>query len=57
MQFELDCRPFYVAGFNAHDLMPKALATPEEHKTTGGQPKFQMKGTSSRRYHGSVGIV
>jgi hypothetical protein len=34
-QFELDCRPFYVAGFNAHDLMPKALATPEDHKTTG----------------------
>ena len=32
-QFELECRPFYVAGFNAHDLVPKALANPAEHKT------------------------
>lgn len=44
MQFELDCRPFYVAGFNAHDLMPKALATPEDHKTTGGQPTVSERG-------------
>ena len=34
-QFELECRPFYVAGFNAHDLVPKSLANPAEHKTEG----------------------
>lgn len=21
MQFEVNCRPFYIAGFNAHDLI------------------------------------
>ena len=36
MQFELECRPFYVAGFNAHDLVPKSLADPTAHKTEGG---------------------
>lgn len=36
-QFMLDCRPFYIAGFNAHDLVPKALATPAEHKTFEGR--------------------
>lgn len=35
MQFELECRPFYVAGFNAHDLVPKSLADPTAHKTEG----------------------
>ena len=35
VQFELECRPFYIAGFNAHDLVPKSLATPAEHKTEG----------------------
>lgn len=35
LQFELECRPFYIAGFNAHDLVPKSLATPSEHKTEG----------------------
>lgn len=35
MQFMLDCRPFYVAGFNAHDLVPKTLATTSDHKTYG----------------------
>lgn len=34
-QFVLECRPFYVAGFNAHDLVPKSLANPAEHKTEG----------------------
>ena len=34
-QFELECRPFYVAGFNAHDLVPKSLATPTDHHTEG----------------------
>ncbi len=36
VQFELECRPFYVAGFNAHDLVPKSLADPTAHKTEGG---------------------
>ncbi|BDA41827.1 Mannan endo-1,4-beta-mannosidase 4 [Coccomyxa sp. Obi] len=36
-QFELECRPFYVAGFNAHDLVPKSLANPAEHKTEGNK--------------------
>lgn len=35
VQFEMECRPFYVSGFNAHDLVPKSLATPTEHKTVG----------------------
>ena len=37
-QFVLECRPFYVAGFNAHDLVPKSLANPAEHKTEGAIP-------------------
>ena len=35
VQFEMECRPFYVSGFNAHDLVPKSLAMPSEHKTVG----------------------
>ena len=35
VQFEMECRPFYVSGFNAHDLVPKSLATPSEHRTVG----------------------
>ena len=35
LQFEMECRPFYVSGFNAHDLVPKFLATPADHNTVG----------------------
>ena len=35
LQFEMECRPFYVSGFNAHDLVPKSLATPADHNTVG----------------------
>ena len=38
LQFELECRPFYVAGFNAHDLVPKSLAEPVTHATEGAPP-------------------
>lgn len=34
----LDCRPFIIAGFNAHDLIPKVLATTTEHKMHGRYP-------------------
>jgi hypothetical protein len=33
LQFELDCRPFYVAGFNDHHLISKGLVLPHNHKT------------------------
>lgn len=43
VQFMLDCRPFYTAGFNAHDLVPKVLATTSTHKTFGrGFSKVQQ---------------
>ena len=41
LQFEMECRPFYVSGFNAHDLVPKSLATPQDHKTVG-QPRMPI---------------
>ena len=37
-QFTLHCRPFVVAGFNGHDLAPKAIATVEVNKCAGGKP-------------------
>lgn len=36
MQFELHCRPFHIVGFNAHDLVPKAMINPWEYSTEGG---------------------
>lgn len=36
--FSLHCRPFIVAGFNGHDLAPKAIATVEVNKCAGGKP-------------------
>lgn len=38
-QFMLDCRPFYVAGFNAHDVVPKSMAELYDHQTLGAQPR------------------
>lgn len=35
MQFELHCRPFHIVGFNAHDLVPKAMINPWEYSTEG----------------------
>jgi hypothetical protein len=37
VQFVLNCRPFYIAGFNAQDLVPKVLLHPKVHKTIGNQ--------------------
>ena len=51
MQFELECRPFYVAGFNAHDLVPKSLADPTAHKTEGGLPAFLLLLTRAMQRH------
>ena len=51
VQFELECRPFYVAGFNAHDLVPKSLADPTAHKTEG--PSLPRQGCTV--LPGSVG--
>ena len=36
-QFTLDCRPFYVAGFNAHDVVPKSMAELYDHQTVGAR--------------------
>ena len=35
--FTHQCRPFYVAGFNAHDLLPKAMADSHTHRMVGGR--------------------
>lgn len=35
MQFDADCRPFTVAGFNAHHLVTNVLVLPHNHKTPG----------------------
>ncbi len=35
LQFEADCRPFLVAGFNAHHLVTNVLVLPHNHKTPG----------------------
>ncbi len=34
-QFELSCRPWYPAGFNAHHLVSNVLVFAHEHKTPG----------------------
>ena len=34
-QFELSCRPWYPAGFNAHHLVSNTLVYAHEHKTPG----------------------
>lgn len=31
------CRPFYVSGFNAHDLLPKSMAGPRTNAMVGGR--------------------
>ncbi|CAK0746787.1 hypothetical protein CVIRNUC_001718 [Coccomyxa viridis] len=41
-QFEMECRPFYVSGFNAHDLVPKSLATPADHNTVDGKTGLEL---------------
>ena len=33
----LDCRPFHVAGFNAHDVVPKSMAELYDHQTIGAR--------------------
>ncbi|KAK9820359.1 hypothetical protein WJX72_009412 [[Myrmecia] bisecta] len=37
LAFIVDCRPFYIAGFNAHDLVAKSLITPQTHETEGNK--------------------
>ncbi len=37
LQFELHCRPFHIVGFNAHDLVVKALINPWEYSTESKQ--------------------
>lgn len=37
-QFDADCRPFTVAGFNAHHLVTNVLVLPHNHKTPGARP-------------------
>jgi len=37
-RFSLGCRPFLVAGFNAHDLAPKAMATLEVNRCNKNKP-------------------
>ena len=35
-QFETDCRPFRIVGFNAHDLVQAATMTPYDFNMKGG---------------------
>jgi len=35
--FMHQCRPFYVSGFNAHDLLPKAMADVRTHRMVSGR--------------------
>jgi len=34
-QFDADCRPFLIAGFNAHHLVTNVLVLPTNHRTPG----------------------
>eukprot|EP01025_Chloroclados_australasicus_P031892 TRINITY_DN322_c0_g1_i2.p2 TRINITY_DN322_c0_g1~~TRINITY_DN322_c0_g1_i2.p2 ORF type:complete len:584 (+),score=68.95 TRINITY_DN322_c0_g1_i2:113-1753(+) len=36
LQLELDCRPFFLVGFNAHDLIEVAMISTSDHVTEGG---------------------
>lgn len=53
--FMHQCRPFHVAGFNAHDLLPKALADRRTHRMVGGRSGralvTSMFGNATRAYH------
>lgn len=35
LQFDADCRPFLIAGFNAHHLVTNVLVLPTNHRTPG----------------------
>jgi hypothetical protein len=39
---ELHCRPFYVAGFNTHDLVQNAMITATDYATTDQLSGDQM---------------
>eukprot|EP00803_Ostreobium_quekettii_P000277 evm.model.scf_996.1 EVM.evm.TU.scf_996.1 scf_996:6145-15734(-) len=36
-EFEADCRPFYMSGFNSHDLVQAALMTTYDYSMEGGK--------------------
>ena len=51
-RLELHCRPFYVAGFNTHDLVQSSMITATDFQTTdqlsGDQMVAQLMRTAQR---------
>jgi hypothetical protein len=40
---EADCRPFLIAGFNAHHLVTNVLVLPAHYKTPGALPAISSQ--------------
>eukprot|EP00803_Ostreobium_quekettii_P003958 evm.model.scf_299.3 EVM.evm.TU.scf_299.3 scf_299:18512-30111(+) len=57
-QFEANCRPLYLSGFNSHDLIQAALMTPHDYSLEGGKAgKERIKQMFSQAAGAGLNVV